>query len=90
MLRRAGAPPEPYTPSNSDTADWAPGTTTRLSLTATAPATPGTYSLRLAIPDPDAPRRIPYAVKLATLRGGTNVFDGPTGENDLGVSIKVQ
>ena len=42
-------------------------------------------------PDPDAPSRIPYAVKLATLRDdGKNVFDQTTGENDLGVEIEVQ
>jgi hypothetical protein len=28
-------------------------------------------------------------VKLASLRGGVNVFDGGTGENKLGVSITV-
>jgi hypothetical protein len=80
-----------YTPSNSATFDWAPGgATTTLSLTGTAPSTPGTYSVRLAISDPDAPTLIPYAVKLATLRSGVNVFDASTGENNLGVSITVQ
>jgi hypothetical protein len=90
IVLRSGATISTYTPSNSAVASWGPNTTTRLSLTATAPSTPGTYSVRLAIPDPDAPTRIPYAVKLASLRSGTNVFDATTGENNLGVSITVQ
>ena len=73
-------------------------TMTQLELTNTAPIAAGTYSVRLAIPDPDVPtnlpenslRRISYAVKLASLRNGTNVFDANTGENDLGVTIMVQ
>jgi hypothetical protein len=36
-----------------------------------------------------APNRIAYAVKLASLRGGVNLFDGGTGQNKLGVSITV-
>ena len=39
---------------------------------------------------PRAPTQISYAVKLASLRGGVNVFDGDTGDNNLGVSITVQ
>jgi hypothetical protein len=74
--------------SASATKNWAPGTTTRISTTA-APPPAGTYSVRLAIPDPHAPNRIPYAVKLASLRDGVNVFDGATGENKLGVSDTV-
>jgi hypothetical protein len=31
--------------------------------------------VRLAIPDPDAQDSIPYAVTLASMRGGVNVFD---------------
>jgi hypothetical protein len=68
------------------------------------PPPPGTYSVWLGIPDPDlleflstSPNpedykkaKTNYAVKLATLRGGTNVFDPDTAENDLDVSIKVQ
>ena len=34
--------------------------------------------------------KINYAVKLATLRNGDNVFDQTTGENYLGVEIEVQ
>jgi hypothetical protein len=79
-----------HTPANSATNGWAPGSTTRLTVTANAPATTGSYQLRLAIPDPFAPSKIPYAVKLASKRGGANVFDAATGENNLGVSITVQ
>ena len=78
-----------YPLSAGATKNWAPGTTTRISVTA-APPPAGTYGVRLAIPDPHAPNRIPYAVKLASLRGGVNVFDGTTGENNLGVSITVR
>jgi hypothetical protein len=88
VLRGATAPS--FTLANGATASWAPGSTTTLSVTANAPSTPGTYSVRLAIPDPDAPSVIPYAVKLASLRGGANVFDAATGENNLGVTITVQ
>jgi hypothetical protein len=106
VLRSSSTPtPERYTPSNSATAEWAPApdtmtspTTTRLELTDTAPMTAGTYSVRLAIPDPDAPTHLPedsrtrisYAVKLASKRNGKRVFDENTGENDLGVTIRVQ
>ena len=97
VLRSDSASPPPYTPSNNATAEWAPApnantspTPTRLELTDTAPTTPGIYSVRLAIPDPDAPERIPYAVKLASKRNGMRLFDPNTGENDLGVTIKVQ
>ena len=106
VLRSSSTPPQRYTPSNSATAEWAPAPpdamtsppTTRLTLTDAAPTTPGTYSVRLAIPDPDVPTdlaeddptRISYAVKLASLREGKNVFDANTGENDLGATITVQ
>jgi hypothetical protein len=90
LVLRSGAAAPSFTLANGATATWAPGSTTTLSVTANAPSTPGTYSVRLAIPDPDAPARIPYAVKLASQRGGTNVFDATTGENNLGVSITVQ
>jgi hypothetical protein len=70
-------------------ASWAPGQTTTISVDAPAPSA-GTYSVRLWIPDPDAPSWIPYAVKLATKRNNANVFDATTGENKLGVSITVQ
>ncbi len=104
VVLRSSATPTPgrYTPSNSATAEWAPAhasalneplpepPTTQLELTGTAPTTPGTYSLRLAIPDPDAKERIPYAVKLASKRNGVRLFDANTGENDLGVTITVQ
>lgn len=97
VLRSGANPPERYTPSNSATAEWAPAPDTmtappmtRLELTDTAPMTAGTYSVRLAIPDRDAPERIPYAVKLASKRNGVRLFDASTGENDFGVTIKVR
>ena len=88
LVLRSGSTTHAYTLSAGATKNWAPGTTTRISVTA-APPPAGTYSVRLAIPDPHAPNRIPYAVKLASLRGGVNVFDANTGENKLGVSITV-
>jgi hypothetical protein len=53
-----------------------------------------TFEVRLAIPAPDvpapdAPQRIPYAVKLTSSRNGVNVFDENTGENNLGMSTTV-
>ena len=88
LILRSGSTTYAYPLSASATKNWAPGTTTRISATAVPPPA-GTYSMRLAIPDPHAPNRIPYAVKLASLRGGVNVFDAGTGENKLGVSITV-
>ena len=35
------------------------------------------------------PKHIPYAIRLATLRGGTNTFDTATGENNLGINITI-
>jgi hypothetical protein len=105
VLRADTTPPERYTPSNSATAEWAPApdpmtptSPTRLDLTDGAPMTAGTYSVRLAIPDPDVPNdlseddpvRTAYAVKLASKRNGKRLFDANTGENDLGVTITVQ
>ena len=89
LVLRSGSTTHVYDLSAGATKSWAPGTTTQISVTA-APPPAGTYGVRLAIPDPDAPTQIPYAVKLASLRGGVNVFDGSTGENNLGVSITVQ
>lgn len=82
--------PDQYV-SSGEVASWAPGETTTVSAYAPAPTSAGKYSVRLWIPDPDAESRIAYAVKLATLRNGANVFD-PTnrGENDLGVWITVE
>jgi hypothetical protein len=78
-----------YDVASGATADWAPGQTVRLAASAAVPSA-GTYSLRLWIPDPDAPTRTGYAVRLASLRGGANVFDASTGENVLGASISVR
>ncbi len=103
LALRSGSTKHVYDLSVGETENWAPGTTTRISVTE-APPPPGTYSVRLAIPDPDVPdpdpdpdipdpyarARIAYAVKLASLRDGVNVFDESTGENDLGVSVTVQ
>jgi hypothetical protein len=94
VLRNESTPPQSYDLLAGETETWAPETTTRLSASEPAPITPGTYSVRLAIPDPDvpddAPTYIPNAVRLASLRDGVNVFDGNTGDNNLGVSITVQ
>jgi hypothetical protein len=68
---------------------WEAGQTTIISFEGPTPL-PGTYNLRLWIPDPDAESRIPYAVKFATKRNGASIFDSATGENDLGVSMTVQ
>lgn len=88
LVLRSGSTTYAYPLSASATNTWKPGDTIRISAAA-APPPRGTYSVRLAIPDPHAPDRIPYAVKLASLRGGVNVFDGATGDNKLGVSITV-
>jgi hypothetical protein len=90
LVLRSGSTTSVYRLSAGTTKNWAPGTTTQISVTAAAPPPIGTYSVRLAIPDPNAPKQIPYAVKLASLRGDVNVFDNRTGENDLGVSITVR
>jgi hypothetical protein len=84
-----GPTTQTYLPSNRATENWAPGQPITLSFTGTAPAA-GVYSVRLAIPDPDAPTNKNYAIKLATVRNGVNVFETATGENNLGVSINVQ
>ena len=82
--------------SGGAVASWAPDQTQTTLVSVTAcPPPPGTYEVRLWIPDPDvvdpdAPWQIPYAVKLATKHNGGNVFDPATGENDLGVEIVVQ
>lgn len=95
LVLRNGSTTHVFALSAGGVASWAPGAATQLSVTAPAPAS-GTYSVRLWIPDPDAPTgstyastRIAYAVKIATLRGGAAVFDGTTGENNLGVSFVV-
>jgi Ni,Fe-hydrogenase III small subunit len=89
LVLRNGSTTHVYNASSGAVASWAPGQTTTISVNAPAPSA-GTYSVRLWIPDPDAQSRIPYAVKLATLRNSANVFDPNTGENNLGVSITVQ
>lgn len=89
LVLRSGSTTFAYRLAAGATKNWAPGTTTQISVTA-APPPIGTYGARLAIADPNAPKRIPYAVKLASLRGNVNVFDDGTGENNLGVSITVR
>jgi hypothetical protein len=102
VLRNGGTPLE-YTFSGGPVSNWAPGTPTTISVSDSAPP-PGTYSVWLWIPDPDlleflstSPNpedyknaKTNYAVKLATKRNGVNVFDQTTGENNLGVEIKLQ
>ncbi len=96
----ATAPARTNTFSGGPVSNWAPGTpgtpppTTTISVSDSAPP-PGTYEVRLWIPDPDLPAgypmaKITYAVKLATKRNSANVFDPCTGENNLCVSITVQ
>jgi len=96
LVLRNGATTHEYTFSGGPVSNWAPGTKTTISVSDSAPP-PGTYSVWHGIPDPDLLKpedfsnaKINYAVKLATLRGGKNVFDLVTAENDLGVSITVQ
>jgi hypothetical protein len=93
VLRNGTSAPLEYPFSGGSVADWAPGPPTTISVSDSAP--PGTYSVRLWIPDPDTENldgevQKNYAVKLATLRNGANVFDPDTGENDLGVEITVE
>jgi hypothetical protein len=103
LVLRNGATTHEYTFSGGPVSNWAPGTPTTISVSDSAPP-PGTYSVWLWIPDPDlleflstSPNpedyknaKTNYAVKLATKRNGVNVFDQTTGENNLGVEIKVQ
>ncbi|HKJ12933.1 MAG TPA: DUF4832 domain-containing protein [Ornithinimicrobium sp.] len=89
LVLRNGSGAHVYDLLNGSTHSWEPGTTTKVSLTAATPPK-GKYSLRLWIPDPDAPTLPPYAVKLATLRDGVNVFESNTGENNLGVALTVR
>ncbi len=94
LVLRNGSTTHVYDIPAGAVASWAPGQTTTLSVNAPAPSA-GTYSVRLWIPDPDVPpgatkeTKSKYAVKLATLRNGANVFDPTTGENNLGLSIVV-
>ena len=95
VLRNGATPPLEYMFLGGHVSNWAPGTTTTLSVSDSAPP-PGTYSVWLGVPDPDLLKsedypgaKINYAVKLATLRDGTNVFRSDTAENDLGVEITV-
>lgn len=75
VLRSGSVALPPYdAQSGGETELWAPGTTTQISFTG-APPPAGTYEVRLAIPDPDAPERISYAVRLASLRNNMKVFD---------------
>jgi hypothetical protein len=68
--------------------DWIPGEAAILEATGPLPA-PGTYELRLHIPDPGAPEIVPYAVRLASTRAGEPLFDETTGENVLGVQLSI-
>jgi hypothetical protein len=84
-----------YTPTNAEVRDWLPGQTTSLTVIA-SPPTAGSYTVHLHIPDPDEQplagetTDADYAIKLATLRGGSSAFNSSSGENDLGVTIDVQ
>jgi hypothetical protein len=87
---RSGSTVYEYTPQlKSATATWEPSQTVTVSYTGAAPP-PGTYEVRLAIPDPYNTSHRLYDVKLATKRNGTNVYEAATGENNLDVDIIVQ
>jgi hypothetical protein len=89
----------PTAQTNQSVQSWVKSqtATTVFSQTFPAPTVPGTYSLRLYIPDTDcannsfcnATTQKNYEVKLATLRGGQNLFDTTNGTNDLGVTLTV-
>lgn len=53
MLRNGGPPQVHDLDAGGDVETWEPGETKHLSITAQAPNTPGKYSVRLWIPDPD-------------------------------------
>lgn len=69
--------------------EWAPGGDVTLRFAFAAPEA-GSYDLALLLPDPDRPDILAYAVRLATLRSGTPLYDPPTGENSLGLVMHVQ
>jgi hypothetical protein len=71
-----------------NTETWEPGETVTLRATLSPPPA-GTYSLRLALPDPDRPDVLAYSVAIASRRGGEPLVDRATGENDLGVTVTV-
>ena len=93
LVLRNGAPPDPdkevHELDGGKVETWEPGDEPKqLSITTQAPSTPGTYSVRLWIPDPDLQDNDPdevlevqedipkatinYAVKLATKRNDAN------------------
>src|SRR6185436_12406 len=73
----------PQTQMNTTLSAWDKGTTTTFSQTFLAPTRPGTYGIRLYIPDADCVNnsscnesvKVDYAIRLATTRNGSNVFD---------------
>ena len=83
----------PTSQFNNTARSWVKGTTTVFSQTFAAPTVAGMYTLHLYIPDADCinnstcsdTTQSNYAVKLATLRNGSNVFDTSTGTNNLGI-----
>jgi hypothetical protein len=92
----------PSTVLNSGLRSWNKGTTTEFRQTFPAPTTAGTYSIHLYLPDADCvgnpncidATKVKYAVRLATTRGGANIFNATlgsatTGTNNLGVSFTV-
>jgi hypothetical protein len=98
VLRGESPPSHVYTGPESAVEGWAPGQT--ITLAFSDAVVPGTYSVRLWIPDPDDPGNLNqdpdvkgnfhYSVKLASRRDGNKIFDPSTGDNDLGVTIIVQ
>ena len=83
--------------ANQGLRSWDKGQLTSFSQTFQAPSVPGTYQLRLYLPDTDCVDNpycstsvaAHYAIRLATKRGDVNVFDPTTGTNDLGVTLTV-
>ncbi|MCB9598232.1 MAG: DUF4832 domain-containing protein [Sandaracinaceae bacterium] len=78
----------PGSVEGDDVVTWGPGEVITVRARFAAPAV-GTYGLRLWLPDADRPDVIPYAIAIASTRGGAPLRDGATGENDLGLTMTV-
>lgn len=71
----------------ADLRTWAPGATTTVTETVTAPPVAGTYAMYLNLPDANAARSADpaYSIQLAN----TGVWQAATGWNDLGASVTI-
>ncbi len=74
--------------SASDARTWRPGEEVTVRASFVAPAA-GDYTLHVVLPDPDRPDVTAYAIRFATLREGAPLFDPSTGENALGLTMRV-